>query len=44
VFAWNEASCRVLEKAGFEREACMRHWGFKDGQLVDAFQYARLRG
>jgi RimJ/RimL family protein N-acetyltransferase len=44
VFAWNEASCRVLEKAGFQREACMRHWAFKDGQLVDTFLYARIRG
>jgi RimJ/RimL family protein N-acetyltransferase len=34
----------VLEKAGFEREARMRNWAFKDGQLVDTFQYARLRG
>ena len=44
VFAWNPASCRVLEKAGFRREGLKRHAAFKDGELVDEFLYARLRG
>ncbi len=44
VYAWNPASMRVLEKAGFEREACMRKAAFKDGQYVDVLLYARLRG
>jgi RimJ/RimL family protein N-acetyltransferase len=44
VFAWNPASCRVLEKAGFRREGLKRRSAFKDGELVDEFLYARLRG
>ncbi len=44
VFAWNPASCRVLEKCGFQRDALLRRASFKDGELVDEFLYARLRG
>lgn len=44
VFEWNPASCRVLEKAGFTREARMRSGAFKHGQLIDAWLYARIRG
>jgi ribosomal-protein-alanine N-acetyltransferase len=44
VFAWNEASGRVLEKAGFTREAVTRRSAFKDGVLLDEWIYARLRG
>jgi RimJ/RimL family protein N-acetyltransferase len=44
VFEWNPASCRVLEKAGFTREARLRHGAFKDGQLIDAWLYSRIRG
>ena len=43
VFAWNPASMRVLEKAGFSREGVMRKSVFKDGQLVDCVMYARVR-
>ncbi|MFO0594700.1 MAG: GNAT family N-acetyltransferase [Myxococcaceae bacterium] len=43
VFAWNPASARVLEKNGFHREAVVRQSVFKDGQLIDAWLYARLR-
>jgi ribosomal-protein-alanine N-acetyltransferase len=43
VFAWNPASMRVLEKAGFSREGVLRHGVFKDGQLIDSVLYARLR-
>jgi [ribosomal protein S5]-alanine N-acetyltransferase len=43
VFEWNPASMRVLEKCGFEREAVLRRSVFKDGQLIDAVLYARLR-
>ena len=43
VFEWNPASCRVLEKAGFVREARLRKSVLKDGQLIDSFLYARLR-
>ncbi|HOX42467.1 MAG TPA: GNAT family protein [Myxococcota bacterium] len=43
-FAWNPASCRVLEKAGFQLEGRLRRAAFKDGQWVDELVYARLRG
>jgi len=42
VFAWNPASMRVLEKAGFEREALLRCAATKDGQLIDTVLYARV--
>jgi len=40
VFAPNNASARVLEKAGFELEACMRKSIVKDGQMLDSLLYA----
>jgi [ribosomal protein S5]-alanine N-acetyltransferase len=43
VFAWNPASMRVLEKSGFVREGVLRNSILKDGQLIDAVLYARLR-
>jgi len=43
VFAWNPASRRVLEKAGFQLEGLKRRAAFKDGQHVDEWLYARLR-
>ncbi len=39
-YAWNPASCRVLQKAGFLLEGRMRCSVFKDGQVVDQFLYA----
>jgi [ribosomal protein S5]-alanine N-acetyltransferase len=39
-FAWNAASCRVLEKAGYVLEARLRHSAIKDGKLTDQLQYA----
>jgi ribosomal-protein-alanine N-acetyltransferase len=44
VFEWNPASMRVLEKAGFEREAVLRKSVFKDGQLIDSVMYALILG
>ncbi|MBL8936704.1 MAG: GNAT family N-acetyltransferase [Archangium sp.] len=44
VFEWNPASARVLEKNGFQREAVLKKSVFKDGQLIDSFLYAKLRG
>lgn len=41
VFAWNPASMRVLEKAGFVREGLLRHSVTKDGCLIDSVLYAR---
>lgn len=43
VFAWNPASMRVLERAGFEREAVLRRSVSKDGELIDSVLYVRLR-
>lgn len=43
VFAWNPASCRVLEKAGFRLEARLRRSAIKEGRVVDTLLYARLR-
>ncbi|HKB10224.1 MAG TPA: GNAT family N-acetyltransferase [Vicinamibacterales bacterium] len=39
-FAWNNASCRVLEKAGYVLEARLRNSAVKDGKLTDQMQYA----
>ena len=47
VFAWNPASMRVLEKAGFVREGMHRAALFKDGEIIDEVLYAlvdRTRG
>lgn len=43
VFEWNPASCRVLEKAGFEYEGRMRKSATKDGQTIDMFLYSLTR-
>lgn len=42
-FAWNTASCRVLEKAGYRREARLRRSAIKDGEITDQFLYAYIR-
>jgi ribosomal-protein-alanine N-acetyltransferase len=39
-FAWNAASCRVLEKAGYVLEARLRRSAIKDGRITDQMQYA----
>jgi len=41
-FAWNLASCRVLEKAGYVLEARLRRAAIKDGQITDQMQYAYI--
>ncbi|HET9864823.1 MAG TPA: GNAT family protein [Steroidobacteraceae bacterium] len=43
VFEWNPASMRVLEKCGFQREGVMRKSVIKDGKIIDASMYARVR-
>jgi RimJ/RimL family protein N-acetyltransferase len=43
VYAWNEASSRVLGKAGFDFEGRMKRHAFKDGQLIDVLLYARIK-
>jgi len=42
VFAWNEASMRVLEKCGYAREGVLAKSVFKDGELIDSVLYAIL--
>jgi ribosomal-protein-alanine N-acetyltransferase len=44
VFAWNPASMRVLEKAGYRMEGRMRRSVIKEGQIIDSVIYALLRG
>lgn len=39
-FEWSAASFRVLEKAGYVREARMRRSAIKDGRVVDQILYA----
>jgi ribosomal-protein-alanine N-acetyltransferase len=39
-FAHNQASCRVLEKAGYVVEGRLRNSAMKEGKLVDQLQYA----
>ncbi len=43
VFEWNLPSTRVLEKAGYTREARLRKRVTKEGRTVDCFLYARVR-
>jgi RimJ/RimL family protein N-acetyltransferase len=43
-FAWNIASCRVLEKAGYVLEARLRSSAIKNGEIVDQLQYAYIAG
>lgn len=39
-FAWNAASCRVLEKNGYVLEGRLRRSAIKDGVITDQLQYA----
>lgn len=43
VFAWNPASARVLEKAGYTLEGRKRHGVVKDGQVIDELMYSITR-
>lgn len=43
VFEWNPASMRVLEKAGYAREARLRKAFTKDGRTIDGVLYAAVR-
>lgn len=44
VFDFNIGSQRVLEKAGYEKEGFLRKAYLKDGVLIDAFLFAKIRG
>lgn len=43
VYSNNPASARVLEKAGYELEGRLRKAVLKDGRILDALIYARLK-
>lgn len=42
-FAHNAASCRVLEKAGFQYEGTLRSNAVKNGEVVDMRMYSLLK-
>jgi RimJ/RimL family protein N-acetyltransferase len=42
-FASNAASCRVLEKAGFQFEGIMRQNAIKNGQILDSRLYSKIK-
>jgi RimJ/RimL family protein N-acetyltransferase len=43
VFSWNPASARVLEKAGYTLEGCLRQGVVKQGRVGDRLIYGLLR-
>jgi [ribosomal protein S5]-alanine N-acetyltransferase len=43
VFAWNPASARVLQKAGYEFEGRMKARYFREDQYIDGLLYAIVR-
>ena len=42
-FAYNTASCRILEKAGFEFEGTLRSNAVKNGKIIDMKMYALIK-
>lgn len=42
-FAYNTASCRALEKAGFQYEGTLRKNAVKNGKVLDMKMYSLLR-
>lgn len=42
-FAYNTASCRVLEKAGFQFEGTLRSNAVKNGKIIDMKMYSILK-
>lgn len=42
-FAYNIASCRVLEKAGFRYEGTLRNNAVKNGKVIDMKMYSLLK-
>ena len=42
-FAYNTASCRVLEKAGFQYEGTLQNNAVKNGKVLDMKMYALLK-
>lgn len=42
-FAYNEASCRILEKAGFLFEGLLRKNAVKNGKIIDMKMYSIIK-
>ena len=42
-FVYNIASCRVLEKAGFQYEGTLRSNAVKNGKVMDMKMYSLLK-
>lgn len=42
-FAYNKASCRVLEKAGFQFEGILHSHAIKNGKILDMKMYAMIK-
>lgn len=42
-FAYNIASCRVLEKAGFQYEGTLRNNAVKNGKVIDMKMYSKIK-
>lgn len=42
-FAYNTASCKVLEKNGFQCEGTLRSNAVKDGQIIDMKMYSLIK-
>ncbi|RKJ45016.1 N-acetyltransferase [bacterium 1XD42-8] len=42
-FAYNQASCRVLEKAGFQFEGILRSNAIKNGKVLDMRMYSCIK-
>lgn len=42
-FAYNKASCRVLEKAGFQFEGLLRNNAIKNGKVLDMRMYSLFK-
>jgi len=40
----NAIGIALYEKFGFEREGTHRRYAFRDGEYVDAYSMARIRG
>ena len=43
IFIKNKASARVVEKNGYKREGILRKYYMKDGKIMDAMLYAKVR-
>ncbi len=43
-FAYNAASCKVLEKAGFQYEGTLRNNAVKNGKVIDMKMYLKIKG